>query len=174
MNIKKTLLIVISIFLLIGLTGCSKTTIKSDAKKFKTEYENYNNSKVELEIDEDNIIKYASSNEIKKIIKEGTGVVFIGSPKDDKSRIAIKTLLDAADSTDLKTIYYIDSLEDIKDEINVKDTQIPIVLNILKGSITSYVINDKDKLTEDDELELYNKYLDGIHEVLEDTCDEEC
>ena len=53
----------------------------------------------------------------------------------------------------------------------------PIVLNILEGKITSYhigTINDKDKLSESEELELYNIYTDGIHEVLQDTCDEEC
>ena len=169
MKYKKILLLII-IALLIGCTNS-----KSDAIKFKKEYESYNKSNIKLKISENNIIKYKTTEEINKIIKEKTGVIFIGSPKDNLSRTSIKILLDASESTDLKNIYYIDSLKNIK--LDIDNLKMPIVLNILEGKITSYhigTINDKYKLSESEELELYNIYTDGIHEVLQDTCDEEC
>lgn len=170
MNFKKILLISICLLL---ISGCSSKE-KTDAIKFKEEYEKYNNSKIELEIDENNIITYATTEEINKIIKEKTGVIFIGSPKDNLSRTAIKTLLEASDSTDLTTIYYIDKIDNIE---GIEEKKTPIVLNVLEGEVVSYhtgTINDSTKLSEDDELELYNIYLDGIHEVLQDSCDERC
>lgn len=170
MNLKKILLISICLFL---ISGCSSKE-KTDAIKFKEEYEKYNDSKIELEIDENNIITYATTEEINKIIKEKTGVIFIGSPKDNLSRTAIKTLLEASDSTDLTTIYYIDKIDNIE---GIEEKKTPLVLNILEGEIVNYhtgTINDSTNLSEDDELELYNIYLDGIHEVLQDSCDERC
>ena len=114
------------------------------------------------------------SDEIINEFKEKTGVIFIGSPKNDLSRVAIKTLLEASDSTDLTTIYYVDKIDNIE---GIDDKKIPMVINVLDGEIVSYhmgTINDSNKLSEDEELELYNIYLDGIHEVLQDSCDERC
>lgn len=170
MKLKKILLISISLLL---ISGCSSKE-KTDAIKFKEEYEKYNDSKIKLEIDENNIITYATTEEINKIIKEKTGVIFIGSPKDNLSRTAIKTLLEASDSTDLTTIYYIDKIDNIE---GIEEKKTPLVLNVLEGEVISYhtgTINDSTNLSEDDELELYNIYLDGIHEVLQDSCDERC
>lgn len=170
MNLKKILLISICLLL---ISGCSSKE-KTDAIKFKEEYEKYNDSKIELEIDENNIITYATTEEINKIIKEKTGVIFIGNPKDNLSRTAIKTLLEASDSTDLTTIYYIDKIDNIE---GIEEKKTPLVLNVLEGEVVSYhtgTINDDTSLSEDDELELYNIYLDGIHEVLQDSCDERC
>lgn len=170
MKLKKILLISISLLL---ISGCSSKE-KTDAIKFKEEYEKYNDSKIKLEIDENNIITYATTEEINKIIKEKTGVIFIGSPKDNLSRTAIKTLLEASDSTDLTTIYYIDKIDSIE---GIEEKKTPLVLNVLEGEVISYhtgTINDSTNLSEDDELELYNIYLDGIHEVLQDSCDERC
>ena len=167
MKYKRILLLIIILF----LTACN--TNLTDGEKFKKEYEKYNNEKIELNISKTNIIKYQTKEEINKIIDSKTGVIFIGNPKDNKSRNSIKLLLDAADSTDLQEIYYIDKLEGIEIN-NIENTKIPIILFVLEGEIKDYSINEKDKLTEDEEIDLYNKYLEGIHEVLQDACDEEC
>lgn len=166
--------IITILFITILITGCNNK--ENDALKFKHEYESYNKSNINLEIDEDNIIKYSNSDEINKIIKEGTGVIFIGSPKDNLSRTSIKVLLDASDSTDLSKIYYTSSLNNINLD-SIDNPKIPLVINVLEGKIISYhigTINEKEKLSESDELDLYNIYTDGIHQVLGDTCDEEC
>lgn len=173
MKIKKIILVTICLTILIG---CSNKEI-TDAIKFKEEYEKYNNKLTELEIDENNIVTYAPKDKINKIINSGTGVIFIGTPKDNLSRCAINILLQAADSTDLNVIYYIDSLDDIEGLEKIEDLKIPIVINVLEGKIISYhigTIDSKETLTEDEELELYNTYTNGIHEVLQDACDERC
>lgn len=173
MKLKNILLILICVFFLVGC----KEQEETDANKFKNEYEQYNDTKIKIEIEEDNIITYANSSKINNIIKEGTGVIFIGEPKNNLSRTAIKVLLKASDSTDLNNIYYINSLENIEGLDNIDNLQIPIVINVLEGTITSYhigTINNKEQLTDDEEIELYNTYLEGIHEVLQDSCDERC
>lgn len=167
---KKLLLITIIFVLLIGCTKKEQT----DAIKFKEEYEKYNNTKIKLNISEDNIIKYATKKEIKEIIKNKSGVIFIGDPKDNQSRVAIKCLLNASESTDLQQIYYTKDTTDIEE---IENTKTPIVIYVLEGKIVSThngTIKDKTKLSEDEEIELYNIYMDGIHKVLQDACDEEC
>ena len=99
--------------------------------------------------------------------------MIIGTPKENTSRISINLLLEAADSTDLKEIYYIDNLKEINID-KIENSKMPLVLFILEGQTISYSINEKEELNEDEEINLYNKYLDSIHEVLQDTCDEEC
>lgn len=159
------------LIVLLLLVACSNNI--KDAMKFKQEYEKYNKEKIELNISDKNIIEYKTTEEINKIIKEGTGIIFIGNPKDNASRESIKLLLDASESTDLDKIYYIDSLKGIKlNEIN--NPKIPIVLFVLDGKIIDININEKEELTEDESIDLYNEYLEKIHNVLQDTCDEEC
>lgn len=169
-------IVTISILCLILCIGCSEPK-QTDAIKFKEEYEKYNDKKIKLDIDEENIVKYATSEKINNLIKDKTGVIFIGKPNDNLSRTAINILLQAADSTDLNAIYYIDNLDNIEGLNDIKDPKIPLVINILEGKIVSYhigTIDDKTKLSEDEEMQLYNIYLDSIHEVLQDSCDERC
>ncbi len=164
------------VILILICIGCTNNKV-SDSVKFKREYEKYNNEYLKLDIDEDNIIKYSDVQEINKIISSGTGVIFIGNAKDDISRRVIDILFKVSDSTGLDKIYYIDSLDNIKGMDDISDKKIPIVLFVLDGKIVKYyvgTINDKVDLTSDEEMELYNKYLDGIHEVLQDNCDERC
>ena len=165
MKYKKIFLIIT----IIVLTSCSKNI--TDAFKFKKEYEKYNNTNIKLNISEKNIIQYKTKEEINKIIEKETGVIFIGSPQENKSRIALKLLLEAAENTDLQEIYYINTTKEIK---KIKETNTPLTLFVLDGKILEEINNTKNKLTEDEEIELYNKYLENIHKVLQDTCSEEC
>ena len=171
MKYKKILIILLSLIII----GC--TNNKLNKETFKQEYEKYNSTKIKLEIAINNIIEYVSKAEINKIIKSKTGVIFIGNPQDNLSRVSIKLLLEAADSTDLDKIYYISSLDKIENLDTIDNIKIPLVLFILKGKIIDYnigTINDKIELSDNEQIDLYNKYLDGIHKVLQDTCDEEC
>lgn len=160
--------------LLILVTGCGNQT---DATKFKKEYEQYNDEKIKLEISEDNIIKYATSDEINEIVAKKTGVIFIGNPKDNLSRSAVNILLSAAENTDIKEIYYIDNYENLKEIKKIDEIKTPIVIFVLEGTIVRYhigTINNETELTEDNEKVLYDIYSTGIHEVLQDSCTEEC
>lgn len=117
-----SLLIVVALFL---TTGCNKET---DALKFKEEYESLNDTFIEgtkykypsVEILEDNAIKYVTSEELLKVLDEGTGAVYFGYPNCPWCRSAVPTLIEAADEVGLENIYYL-NVKDERDEIKAKE-----------------------------------------------------
>lgn len=117
-----SLLIVVALFL---TTGCNKET---DALKFKEEYESLNDTFIEgtkykypsVEILKDNAIKYVTSEELLKVLDEGTGAVYFGYPNCPWCRSAVPTLIEAADEVGLENIYYL-NVKDERDEIKVKE-----------------------------------------------------
>lgn len=167
----KKLLIVIFCLLCIG---CGK---KESVNQFKKEYEKYNDKYFQLNLNEDDEVVYGTTSKINKIIKSGTGVIFFGSPKDNLSRVVVDILLDVVNNTDLDHIYYLDNLDGITGIDNIESKKIPLVLFVLDGKIVSYhvgTVHDKVELTDDEVVELYNLYSDGVHQVLQDACDESC
>lgn len=171
MNLKKILVTGLCFLCL----ACTKD--QTDSQKFKAEYEQDNENLIQLEISENNIVKYSTTEEVNNLIKSGTGVIYIGSPKDNLSRKAIDILLDVANNTDLEKIYYLDTLEGINGLDTIEEKKLPTVLFLLEGQPIKYhvgTIQDKTDLTEDEVIELYNIYSEGIHEVLQDTCEERC
>ena len=95
-----------------------KIEITEDEKKFKEEYESLNNKKdsndkdyLEVSIKDDNGIVYASYDEIRKVLTEGTGVVYLGYPECNGCRNAVPMLLEAASNQGLDTIYYLNALD---------------------------------------------------------------
>ena len=166
---KKKLYIILLCLLCCACTN-SKTTIKE-------EYEKYNKEYVKVDLTNANIVKYSNTKEINKIIKNKSGVIYIGSPKNNQSRVSLEILLQAAENTGLDKIYYITSTKEIEGLEEIENKNIPLVLFVLEGKIESYyqgTIEGKTKLSEDETLEIYNTYTEGIHKVLQDTCDEEC
>lgn len=103
----------------------SKDLIKNnnnDSIKFKEEYESlngkdngYGDKYLSIEISEDNVIKYATFDEIVDLIDNSTGVIYFGFPECPWCRNAVPSLIEAADSTGLDTIYYFNAV-DIRDQ----------------------------------------------------------
>lgn len=171
MKLKKLILIALCSLCL----ACNKE--ETDAQKFKQEYEQENEILIQLELSENNLIQYKTAKEINNIINSKTGVIYIGSPKDNLSRKVVDILFDVANNTDLEKIYYTNNLEGITGIDTIELKKIPMVLFVREGQIIKYhvgTIQDKTDLTEDEVIELYNIYSEGIHEVLQDTCDERC
>lgn len=117
----------------------------SDGERFKQEYEELNDSHLEVNIDSDNMIKYIGLEEAIDIIKNDTGVIYFGYPSCPWCRNAVPVLLDAASSTSLDTIYYVDAY-------NIRD-----VKEIDDGNIVT--TNEGDRLY-DDLLEVLDDILD--------------
>lgn len=156
---------------------------ESDAYKFKNEYEIYNKRYIKLNIDKDNPVKYVNEDELIDIIKNKTGIIFLGYPDSNESRNAINVLLVAAKDTGIKDIYYKNIKKFNTDEIAKKiddEVKAPTVIFVREGKVLgsySGVVeqDDKDKLLNDEEQEeLYTIYTNFIHQVLNDLCDEEC
>lgn len=170
-DVKRLLLIVIICFICIGCKD------NKDKNKFQVEYEKYNDNYIKLDLSKGNIVEYSDLDKINSIIGNGSGVIFIGDAKDNLSRRVVDVLLSVADNTGLNKIYYYDSLDGINGIDSIENKKIPLVLFVFEGEVLDYhvgTIDDKVELSEDEVIELYNKYSLGVHKVLNDACDESC
>jgi thiol-disulfide isomerase/thioredoxin len=107
--------------------------VKSDALKFKEEYESLNgeydetrkHDYLEVKIDSDNVIKYSTIEEIENILENGTGIIYFGFPECPWCRNAVPVLLEAAKDMNIDTIYYYNAYS-IRDKKTLKDGEIII------------------------------------------------
>ena len=76
---------------------------KTDAALFAEEY---------TQVGEDNVFVYRSIDEIIKIMKNGTGVVYLGFPECPWCQSYVKYLNEVAKEVGIKEIYYFDILEE--------------------------------------------------------------
>lgn len=156
--IALVLLIVVSICTFINLTYSNK---KRDSIKFKKEYESYNENLLKLNISKKNPIKYSNYEEIISTIKEGTGVIYLGTPSSNWCRNIVNPLFDAVNNNDIDEIYYLDISDDM-DYYTFVDDQLTYMLddngNELKGKDDYFNLVEVLK----DFLSLYTIELDGV------------
>ena len=145
----------------------TKTIINQDALNFKKEYErlnnkiNKNNNKLypEVNISEKNIVKYSSYDEIIQIIKQGTGVIYLGYPECPWCRNLVPILLSAANETEMDHIYYLNIKED-RDVLILDESKNIIIQNegkkeyfelvgVLNEILDDYILttNDGEEVT---------------------------
>lgn len=150
---KKTLKITLVIIIVLLISGCIKKNELTDGEKFKEEYEVYNektnedNTYLTLNIKKDNIVKYSNLKEVNQILDNGTGVIYLGFPKCPWCRIAVKELLDAASSTSLDKIYYV-NMQNERDIMKLDGNDNIVTTN--KASDEYYKLVDKLKDILDD------------------------
>lgn len=126
-----------------------------DSKTFKYEYENLNtvlkddgtNKYVNINISENNKMKYVSYQELTSILKNGTGVIYLGFPECPWCRRVLPVLLSACDDYDFQNIYYYNAL-DIRDKKHLDENG--IIITDKEGDIKYYELVDilKDFLGE--------------------------
>ncbi len=162
MKYLKICVVVLSTLLLIA---CSNK--QSDAKKFKDEYESLNNKtsvsghKIKsLKISSNNPIKYSNYDEIIDVIKNKSGVIYLGYPDCPWCRTAIPVLLEAAKDYKIDTIYYL-NIKDDRDYYEVKDNKLVYqkdsngkekkgvkgyfkLLKLLDKELDDYIVKDSD------------------------------
>ena len=155
---KKKILLLIVVLCVFSLLGCSK---KDDyASKFKEEYESYNGKQtssgkdyLKVEIPEENVIVYSSISEVLDIIKNKSGVIYFGFPTCPWCRNMVVPLLEAADSTSLDKIYYLNMYEE-RDTIKYVDGEFITekeasegyydLVNALSSILDDYIVKDSD------------------------------
>ena len=162
MKYLKICVVVLSTLLLIA---CSNK--ESDAKKFKDEYESLNNKtsvsghKIKsLKISSNNPIKYSNYDEIIDVIKNKSGVIYLGYPDCPWCRTAVPVLLEAASDYKIDTIYYL-NIKDDRDYYEVKDNKLVYqkdsngkekkgakgyfkLLKLLDKELDDYIVKDSD------------------------------
>ncbi len=106
----------------------------NDAIKFKNEYELLNGEKSsnkeykKITIDKQNPVKYSNYDEIIDVIKNGTGVIYLGYPECPWCRTAIPVLLEALKNNDIYTLYYL-NIKDERDSYVIQDGQLTYELD---------------------------------------------
>lgn len=181
---KKKIIIACLIIVLIAIAIISNIDLKNeeeepkvsltDAELFKQDYEslnkqiNENNQKVypSVWIPKDNVINYTTIDEALDILKDQTGVIYFGSPSCPWCRNMVSVLLNAANSTGLAQIYYVDTT-DIRDEYELDNQNNPVLkkegaegyndlLEALDPILEDYVLEtDDEKSIEVGEKRLY-------------------
>ncbi len=141
--------IILGLFIIIGIVLYFVLDNKqTDGSRFKMEYENLNGQKSEqgktyldMDIDKDNNVKYASFDEVMNLLKDGTGILYLGFPECPWCRNAVPVLLEAAKENEVENVYYFNA-EPIRDKKKLKDGK--IVTN-KKGTDEYYKLVDKLK-----------------------------
>ena len=157
MKKENILLICLPVFcLLAAILGYLKiinnsNTINEEAIKFKEEYEKYNDKDASsdkkyssLNLSENNPIKYSTYDNIIDVIKNQTGIIYLGFPECPWCRSVVPVLFDVAKDNDIDTIYY----------LNIKDDR------------TSYIVEDDKLVYELDENGKEKKGTDDYHKLL--------
>lgn len=148
----------------IAITACTnkKEVVKTDAQKFKEEYESINGTKREkdgkeirtIEIAENNPMVYATAEEIAKMMDDKeTFAVYFGFKDCPWCRSMVTTLIECANELKLTKIYYVD-VKEIRDTLEVKDGEIITsvegsegyyqLLAKLDNVLSDYALNDVD------------------------------
>lgn len=157
----------ICVVVLIALFCIACGNKKSDAVRFKNEYESLNNKtsisekKIKsLKISSKNPIKYSDYDEIIDVIKNKSGVIYLGYPDCPWCRTAVPVLLEAAKDYNIDTIYYL-NIKDDRDYYEVKDGKVVYqkdengkekkgvkgyfkLLKLLDKELDEYTIKDED------------------------------
>lgn len=110
--------------------------LKSDAARFKEEYEALNgtmndNNKMNypiVEVNEDNPIVYKTDDEVVEFLENGTGIIYFGFSSCPWCRTMVPRLLKAAESTSLGEIIYVD-IQHIRDTLTLDDNDQVVVSN---------------------------------------------
>ncbi len=185
---RKKILLIIPIICVLLLLGCTK--VENDGEKFAKEY---------TQVNKYNYFVYRSSEEIIKILEHGTGAVYLGFPECPWCQAYVPMLNEVADMEGLEKIYYLNILEDRKN--NTKDYQkivsilkdylqydeegdkriyVPAVIFISEGKIvgfddeTSYdtkgLTSPEEYWTEEEKSDLKKRLSDMISQVVDNSC----
>ena len=185
---KRKILLIITIVLMLVVTGCKKD--ETDSKKFKEEYP---------QVSEYNVFTYKSADDIIKILEHGTAVVYLGFPECPWCQAYVPLLNEVADTEGLEKIYYYniynarkESTEEYQKIVKILDkylqydsegnkkVYVPAVIVVQKGEIigfddeTSYdtlgLTKPSEYWTEERTKKLKLKLSEMISQIVDNKC----
>ena len=158
------ILILLFIICFIAILQTKNNNIESnDQLKFKTEYEDLNiikkddntNKYISINIPSDNKIKYLSFNEVVDVIKNQTGIIYLGFPECPWCRRVLPVFFETCQNYNIDNIYYYNAL-DIRDKKHLDEngeivtdkegtTEYYLLVDLLKEHLTPYDgLNDEN------------------------------
>ncbi len=119
------IMLVIIVSVLIAIIGVWMIRFtKSDAYKFKKEYESLNNQTttsgtkyLNVSVDQNNKIYYATFDDVMDLLDHGTGIIYFGFPECPWCRNLVPNLIEATNETSIEKIYYFNAL-------SIRDTKV--------------------------------------------------
>lgn len=138
---KKRNYIIIGIILLVLLIGglffiFKESNSETDGERFAKEY---------TEVTKDNVFVYRDSEEVIKMMKHGTGIVYLGFPECPWCQAYVKYLNEVAKEVGIDKIYYYNILEDRKNNTSVYQEIVALLKDNLQyddeGNARIYVPN---------------------------------
>lgn len=154
----------------------NKPEENKDALKFQNEYmelngkEIYGFTYVEVDISENNTVKYVSEEEAVEILEKGSGVIYFGFATCPWCRSLVTTLTKVAEAKN-ETIYYLD-ISNIRSKFEIKDGKLNKtkegtegyyeILRVLDDQLEDYYLTDKDKQYDTNEKRLYAPTLIAV------------
>jgi len=151
---------------------------EKDALKFKKEYEALNGQVAfgelkysELEISENNPMKYADYGDLLEVIHSKSGIIYLGFPGCPWCRSALPVLLDVAKDNNIETIYYM-NIQNERDSFVVENEKLVyqlddegnekkgtegyfMLMDALSDHLTDYVVSYEGKDYETGEKRIY-------------------
>ncbi len=143
------IIIVLVLALCIGGYFLINKNQNEDALKFKNEYESLNDTIREsdgakynnVNIDENNPIKYVTVKETIKLLESKKAIIYVGASWCPWCRNMLEPMLDVAKKLNIETIYYL-NLDDEKSNYEIQNNELK---QINKGSESYYELLDKLK-----------------------------
>lgn len=114
-------IVLVGVIIFLNIKKKNEDNNVTDAKKFSEEYK----------ISEDNVFVYRNSDEILKIMRNGTGVVYLGFPECPWCSAYVVYLNEVAKENHLDKIYYYNVLEDRKNNTEFYKE----VIKLLSGNL---------------------------------------
>ena len=114
------LFLIVSVGLYFMLTKSMKNNnvnLNNDALSIKEEYQKNNDNYFNVELSNYNVYKYISNDDIKKLLDNKDGLVFIGDATNNISRKCIVVLNEVVSSTSVPEVNYI-NIKNINDELS--------------------------------------------------------
>ena len=181
------LFLIVSVGLYFMLTKSMKNNnvnLNNDALSIKEEYQKNNDNYFNVELSNYNVYKYISNDDIKKLLDNKDGLVFIGDATNNISRKCIVVLNEVVSSTSVPEVNYI-NIKNINDELSdyfeekIGNSKIDAGTlisvddgNILKVYYPDFVLDNKE-LTNEEKNNLFNSYKEIVNNFIEE-CDENC
>lgn len=134
--------------------SCDKEESNNDSKKFKEEYEKLNGTESlnEVNLEENNLVNYATLKEINKMIEDKESfVVVFGSPYYNESRFSISQFIEVSKENGIDKIYFIDLIKDGKVENDIR---------------TEYTLNDGVVTKTSEGSEDYSTFIISAQDIL--------
>jgi len=158
--------VILALFLLIYFVLIKNND--SDAVRFSKEY---------TSVEKNNVFVYKEPDEIIKILKNGTGIVYLGFPECPWCNAYVSILNEVAKQEGIEKIYYCNvktirekNTKEYKEMVKILDKNLLYVMHDNETSVVEEDIKPEEYWTKEKKEALQKKLKEGIKLISDDMC----